>query len=201
MRIKRVSRGNREEKGSIETVRQTQLSIGCAVSVVAGGGKILGNVTNVAGRAAQAVVGRADVVGAQRALADRTSDRTCSLARYLADRTSDRSCSLDSFTAAFARARSRASAFCFISFCTKRHAAPTGGSCFGRCDTDCDCVIAAGAGVSGGEINSRGTGAGEQHPLCQYQSPRLNLSMMTYRHEEWDAWQAEDMMAIISEIF
>jgi hypothetical protein len=31
-----VSSGNHEEKGSISTVRPTQLSVGCVVSVVAG---------------------------------------------------------------------------------------------------------------------------------------------------------------------
>jgi hypothetical protein len=132
--VKRVTRGNHEEKGSIATVRPTQLYGGCAVSVVAGGGTITGNVTNVAGRAAQAVVGRAAAVGAQRALADRASDRACSLA---------------SFTADLARARSHASAFCFSFFCTKRRAAPTDGPCCGRYDTYCDCVIAAGAIVPG----------------------------------------------------
>jgi hypothetical protein len=76
MRVKRVSRGNREEKGSISTVRPTQLSVGCAVSVVAGGGTIPGNVTNVASRAAHAVVGGAAVVGTRQALAD----HACSLA-------------------------------------------------------------------------------------------------------------------------
>jgi hypothetical protein len=80
-----VSRGNREEKGSIATVRPTQLSVGCAVSVVAGGGTIPGYVTNFASRAAQAVVGGAAVAGARRALADRASDRACSLARSLAN--------------------------------------------------------------------------------------------------------------------
>jgi hypothetical protein len=60
-----VSRGNHEEKGSKATVQPTQLSGGCAVSVVVGGGKILGNVTNVASRAAHAVVGGAAVVGAR----------------------------------------------------------------------------------------------------------------------------------------
>jgi hypothetical protein len=69
--------------------------------------------------------------------------------RDLADRASDRACSLASFNAALARARSRASAFCFSFFCTKRRAAPTGGSCCGRCDTDCDCVVAAGQECQG----------------------------------------------------
>jgi hypothetical protein len=160
-----VSRGNHDEKGSIATVRPTQLYVVCAVSVVAGGGTILGTVTYVAGRVAQAVVSRAAVVGARRALANRASDHACSLARALADRASDRACSLASFTAALARARSRASAFCFRFFCTKRRAAPTGGSCCGRCDTDCDCVISAGAGVPGAKstvvVQER---AHEQHP-------------------------------------
>jgi hypothetical protein len=47
-----VSRGNREENVSIATVRPIQLSVGCAVSGVAGGGTIPGNITNVASRAA-----------------------------------------------------------------------------------------------------------------------------------------------------
>jgi hypothetical protein len=111
------------------------------------------NVTNVASQAVQSVVGGAAAVGARRALAGCASNRACYLVRDLADRAS-----LASFNAALARARSRASAFCFSFFCTKRRAAPTGGSYCGRYDTYCECVVAAGAGVPGGKNNSRGTG-------------------------------------------